>query len=384
MSCANKTRLTKSLNGANVHLGFGFRGYVAETLQAKNIRESLDAHDFGRPKFRLGLLPEGVAVDDETNAPEALGGEQAIEQRDREFGLAGAGRHGEQHLATIGFKSLFDFLNSAVLIGTQRKAEVERHDFQSRVRGVPVDIKLCLQPFGGWPVDQGAPLIGGFARVAKPDAAFGFDLFEIGPAIGRVEKRNPESVPRTASGLSSLKGKATRIALRLINRGRNILALALRLNHANTGQPDKQGVVGWPAFGRPFGEGHGAAFGRARAGSIGELLGIRLPAAISKLLVDDLPRRGFVEVDLLSGGFALLDDLLEIDGCSLGEALRSVEACAESLSFLLSLGGELFPCRAFLGFLAGALLGGLPGAGVFLGREFEPAPPLIWSRASRL
>jgi hypothetical protein len=43
-------------------------------------------------------------------------------------------------------------------------------------------------------------------------------------------------------------------------------------------------------------------------------------------LVDDLPRRRLVEVDLLSGGFALLDNLLKIDGCSLGEALRSVEA----------------------------------------------------------
>jgi hypothetical protein len=106
-----------------------------------------------------------------------------------------------------------------------------------------------------------------------------------------------------------------------------------------------------------------------QARCIGKLLGIRLPPAISKLLVDDLPGCGLVEIDLLSGGFALLDDLLEIDGCSLGEALRSVQACAESLSFLLSLGGELFPCRTFLGFLAGALLGGLPGAGVFLGRE---------------
>jgi hypothetical protein len=86
-------------------------------------------------------------------------------------------------------------------------------------------------------------------------------------------------------------------------------------------------------------------------------------------LVDDLPRCGFVEVDLLSGGFALLDDLLEIDGSSLGEALRSVEAGAERLSFLLSLGGELFPCRTLFGFLPGALLGGLPGAGVFLGRQ---------------
>jgi hypothetical protein len=98
-------------------------------------------------------------------------------------------------------------------------------------------------------------------------------------------------------------------------------------------------------------------------------MGICLPAALSKLLVDDLPGRGLVEVDLLSRGFALLDDLLEIDWSSLGEALRSIEACAESLSFLLSLGGELFPGRTLLGFLPGALLGGLPGAGVFLGRE---------------
>jgi hypothetical protein len=94
-----------------------------------------------------------------------------------------------------------------------------------------------------------------------------------------------------------------------------------------------------------------------------------LPAAISKLLVDHLPRRGLVEVDLLSGGFALFDDLLKIDGAGLGEVLHGVEACAESLSFLLSLGGELFPCCTLLGFLPGALLGGLPGPGVFLGRQ---------------
>jgi hypothetical protein len=76
-----------------------------------------------RPK--LGLLPKGVAVDDKTNALEAVSSEQAIEQRDREFGLAGARRHGEQHLATIGFKGFFDFLDDALLIGTQRKAKVE-------------------------------------------------------------------------------------------------------------------------------------------------------------------------------------------------------------------------------------------------------------------
>jgi hypothetical protein len=223
-----------------VHLGFGFRSYVGESFQAENISESLDAHDFGRPEFRLGLLPEGVAVDHETNASEALGGEQAVEQCFCEFGLAGAGRHGEQHLAAIGFQSRFDFLDGALLIGPERKAEVERRSLQCRVCGVPVDIKLSLQCLGSWPVDQCAPLIGGFARVAKPDAALGFDLFEIGAAIGREEKRNPKDAPRTAGRLSAPKEKATGITLDLIDRRRNILALALRLDHANTGQPGKR------------------------------------------------------------------------------------------------------------------------------------------------
>jgi hypothetical protein len=45
-------------------------------------------------------------------------------------------------------------------------------------------------------------------RVAKPDAALGFDLFEIGAAIGREEKRNQEDVPRTAGRLTVPKEKA--------------------------------------------------------------------------------------------------------------------------------------------------------------------------------
>jgi hypothetical protein len=48
-------------------------------------------------------------------------------------------------------------------------------------------------------------------------------------SIGREEKRNPEDVPRTAGRLSAPKEKAPGITLGLIDRRRNILALALRL-----------------------------------------------------------------------------------------------------------------------------------------------------------
>jgi hypothetical protein len=98
-------------------------------------------------------------------------------------------------------------------------------------------------------------------------------------------------------------------------------------------------------------------------------LGINLPATVSKLLVDNLSCRGLIKVDLLSGGFALLDDFLNIHWSCLGKPLRGVEARAESLAFSLGLLGELFPCGAVLSFLPGALLGGLPGEGIFFGRE---------------
>ena len=83
--------------------------------------------------------PEGVAVDHETNASEALGGEQAIEQCYREFGLAGAGRHRKQHLATIGFERLFDFFDGALLIRTYWKAKIERDGLQGRMRELSVE-----------------------------------------------------------------------------------------------------------------------------------------------------------------------------------------------------------------------------------------------------
>jgi hypothetical protein len=62
----------ESLNGANVHVGFRFGGNVGQAFQAEDVGESLDAHDLGRSKLRLGLLPERVAVDHKANASEAL------------------------------------------------------------------------------------------------------------------------------------------------------------------------------------------------------------------------------------------------------------------------------------------------------------------------
>ena len=67
----------------------------------------------------------------------------------------------------------------------------------------------------------------------------------------------------------------------------------------------------------------------------------------------------------MRGGFSLHDELRNIDRLGFGDALQGVEALAKRLLFLFGLLRELFPCRALLGFLAGAFFGGLAGAGVF-------------------
>ena len=99
------------------------------------------------------------------------------------------------------------------------------------------------------------------------------------------------------------KGPA-RITLGLIDVRRDILVPALCLDDRDTARSDEQRVVCWPAFGRPFGDGHGTAFGGARIAPIGELLGIGLPAAISMLLVDNLPR-GALASNVLASALAL-------------------------------------------------------------------------------
>ena len=175
-------------------------------------------------------------------------------------------------------------------------------------------------------------MIGGFACVPEPDAALGLNLLEVRAAVGGKQERHAKTIPWSACGFSSLERKAARIPLGLIDRRGNILALPFGLNHADTSQPDKKGIIGRPAFGRPFGNRHGAAFGRSRAGGIGQMAGIRIPAPIAKLLIDDLPCGGLVQVDLLGGFLARLDECLKIGGEGVGRPAckavrRSERAC---------------------------------------------------------
>lgn len=78
----------------------------------------------------------------------------------------------------------FDFLDGGALIGTQLKPEIERLGFQCLLRGVAVGIQLCLQAVRRKPVHKCAAAVRVLAGVAKPYAAFSFDLPQIGATVG--------------------------------------------------------------------------------------------------------------------------------------------------------------------------------------------------------
>jgi hypothetical protein len=191
-----------------------------------------------------------------------------------------------------------------------------------------------------------------------PDAAFGRYLLQIGPAIGREKEWHAIHVPGTAGGITSLEDEIPRIAFRLVDSGGNVLALALGLNDADANQSDEEGIIGRPAGRRPFGDSEGATFGRPRAAGKAKLLRIGFPATITKLLVDEFPCRGFVEIDFLGGGLSGLDELHDRRFANGRGALEFVQALLQGALSLLSFLGKLLPRGAFLGLGLGACLSG--------------------------
>jgi len=68
-----------------------------------------------------------------------------------------------------------------------------------------------------------------FSNIAKPDSALGFELLQIGPAIGRKDKGHEEPAlsgigPWVANDFRApLEAKAAGVALRLIDRDDTLL-----------------------------------------------------------------------------------------------------------------------------------------------------------------
>ena len=155
----------------------------------------------------------------------------------------------------------------------------------------------------------------------------------------------------------------------MIDRGRNVLAPALRFDNSNAGQSNEERIVSGTAFSRPLRNGHGAAFGGSSACGKSDCLRLRFPPATAQLLIDDLPRCAFVQLDRLRSLLAFRDESKEVDRLRLGTLLQGFKPRTKVLLFQFDFLRKLFPGCPVLCFVARALLGGLPRVGGFLGSQ---------------
>src|SRR5262249_17930883 len=226
------------LHRRNVNPVFLVRALLVETRDIEGRREFEQPLQLGVVERLLGLLSERVAIDEKENAAEALVLEQPIHQRDAGTGLAGAGRHRDQHLAAALRQRRLDRLDGFALIGPQPSI-VEGLLSKAVLIGVEVLCELLLDVLGAEPFWQRARHAGGAPRIPEPNARFGRELLDERPTVGREHERNlvgglwamlPWAIRKDFVGAEVY---AARVPFRLLQDSRHIGADLLGLDDAN-------------------------------------------------------------------------------------------------------------------------------------------------------
>ena len=159
-----------------MHGGVGIGLLLVQFLDAEDVGEGLQAL---HPRVLEGigrLFAERGAVHEEEHAAEALGLEQAIDERDAGFGFTGAGGHGEQHVALACGDSGFGGLDGGLLIVAQRETVGEGLVLELLVRAALVTLQEGGEALRRIPAVEGVAKVFGTAQVAEPDAALGGEL----------------------------------------------------------------------------------------------------------------------------------------------------------------------------------------------------------------
>ena len=107
----------QALDGADMHLGFGFGRGGLQPFEIEDVGEGAGTDHLRRLELSGRLAAERVAIDDEADAPKALRGKQAVKECDGELRLAGAGRHRDKHFPLLGAECFLDLLDGRALIG---------------------------------------------------------------------------------------------------------------------------------------------------------------------------------------------------------------------------------------------------------------------------
>ncbi len=317
---------------------------------------------------RLGS--ERGAVDEEEDAPEPLGLQEAVHQADNGVGLAGAGRHRQQALGLALLQRCLDGPDRLFLIIAQLQVG-EALLLKLLLGRLAAACQAVEQALRGVEVVQRPGQVRRLADIAEPGAGLFGELFDEGAAVAGVDERDLEMAlaadgPGNGAALHLPSGQhragrleAGRIALGLRDLAGDVRVLTLGLDDGDRGQAGEESIVGRLLAARgPLRDGLVTALFGPCAFLVGQLLGGGLPTGVDELLIDQDAGQRFIEGDsgagLLGLGTHVRDGLLPVDGLSL--YLRQT-----LLEFLLLPGQRLFG-------LAGQLLIG-PRLGIHLFSE---------------
>jgi hypothetical protein len=99
--------------------GVRFGPQVAQSLDIVDVGKRLQVFQSDLLQFIDGLLAEGVTVDEEQNAAEAFGFDQAVGQSNARYSFPSPSGHGHQQLTLALRKATFDGTDSLFLIVAQ-------------------------------------------------------------------------------------------------------------------------------------------------------------------------------------------------------------------------------------------------------------------------
>jgi len=266
--------LHHALHRGDLHGGIAVRRLFLQLLDAEDVGEGLQAFHPRVLERVGGLLAERGAVDQEQHTPKALRLQQPVDQRDAGLGLAGPGRHREQHLALTLLDGGLAGQDCGLLVRPQREAVGEGRFTKLFVGAGFVALQQGRQAFGRVPAVQHVAQVVRTAQVAEPDAALCGQLPQIGAAVRRKHEWQAVAVITAAPGgrraVPLRAGKVPAVAFGLLQGTRDVDIPALGLDRRHWSQADEQHIVGRTAGRRPFGDREVATLLRTGAGGIAE------------------------------------------------------------------------------------------------------------------
>ena len=325
------------------------RRVVADALDVVDLREGLELGELDLAEGVLRLAAEDVAVDEEEDAAEAAGLEEAVDHREGEARLARAGGEGEEdgaRAARDGALRRFDGADLVVSEGEARAVAqlVVGLGGEGFGGGFLVLAQEVFEAVRGHPAAQGVRDVHGVAQVLEPDAGFLLVLLEVGAAVRREDERDAvgggllAAVGRLRVGGEALREGRSGVAFRLaVEDARDVAVARLGLDDGDELQAAEEGVVRRAGGGRPFGDGEVPPLGGACAAAVAERPGVGLPADASELLVDEQARLGLALVAVLGGAARALLALGAREDLGAGGGARA----GGDLLVVLRLGGAL-------------------------------------------